>query len=247
MSARLWWPVGTSSNWVRHRGLVDRFGANRCALPAPTRSRFATAALFPSNSAYFPMLAAMRYLSKRIDAPATDSRGGVIPALVRSTGSASSWTKRVNALMRIWRRKPWPANASGQVLGRLRHTAFIAFILFLITSLFCARLAGVHLHISVDGDEAPVSVQTELRVDDLIPHVSPQHKEPKADIDLYFSDVVAKVKTSDYQFAVVACLLLLVFFVRVSSVVPTGREKWRLPTQPPHVFPPLRGPPLPLL
>jgi hypothetical protein len=57
------------------------------------------------------VLAAMRYLSKGVDVPDVDVRGGLVPVLRESGGSAFDWAKLLNGIMRISSSESWPANA----------------------------------------------------------------------------------------------------------------------------------------
>ena len=53
----------------------------------------------------------MRYLSKGIDVPDVDVRGGFVPVLREAGGFAFDWTKLLNGVMRISSDETWPANA----------------------------------------------------------------------------------------------------------------------------------------
>lgn len=57
------------------------------------------------------VLAAMRYLSKGIDVPDVDVRGGLVPVLHESDGSAFDWAKLLNGIMRISSGESRPATA----------------------------------------------------------------------------------------------------------------------------------------
>lgn len=57
------------------------------------------------------ILAAMRYLSKGIDVPEVDVRGGTVPVLRASDGSVFEWTKLMAGIMRIASAETRPASA----------------------------------------------------------------------------------------------------------------------------------------
>lgn len=57
------------------------------------------------------ILAAMRYLSKGIDVPDVDVRGGLVPVLRNAAGSEFVWATLMSGIMHIWSSETWPASA----------------------------------------------------------------------------------------------------------------------------------------
>ena len=53
----------------------------------------------------------MRYLSKGIDVPEVDVRGGMVPAPRESGGSVFEWAKLMAGIMRIASSETWPVSA----------------------------------------------------------------------------------------------------------------------------------------
>jgi hypothetical protein len=57
------------------------------------------------------ILAAMRYLSKGIDVPDVDVRGGLVPVLRGAEGSEFVWATLMNGIMHISSSETWPVSA----------------------------------------------------------------------------------------------------------------------------------------
>jgi hypothetical protein len=64
------------------------------------------------------ILAAMRFVSKGIDIPDADVRGGYVPVLRGSGGHAAEWSPLLSGIMRIASSESWPGNAYVRVQYR---------------------------------------------------------------------------------------------------------------------------------
>jgi hypothetical protein len=117
------------------------------------------------------------------------------------------------------------------------------WFLILIFAVLMTRLSGIHLHLCLDGQEAPASIHV---VDDPAHndahHVEQHHTDKDVEV---FDAVLTKSKGSmDLPILFGACLLLLLL------MRPTGRQ-WPpdafyrvFPLQAFALRPPSRGPPL---
>jgi len=115
------------------------------------------------------------------------------------------------------------------------------FIALLCVSVLFVRTAGLHLHLCLDGAEAPSQIHwADVGVHNDADHAS----QPHDDRDVEVGEIVGKTFKGfgDLHIALVAAVILLL-------VLPPSRE--RLSTRPSvawsparHYRPPLRGPPI---
>lgn len=118
-------------------------------------------------------------------------------------------------------------------------------------SLLGARLSGAHLHICLDGQEAPVSIETEMHYTSGGPDgplMSAHESTNDIEIDLLrglLSSDHAKGKLNLPLLAfAIASFLLVLLMRRVCLVLPPIQRRDCLPKRPPRFSPPLRGPPV---
>ncbi len=121
---------------------------------------------------------------------------------------------------------------------------------FICIALLWARLSGAHLHICLDGQEPPASIETELRYSSGSPDgplVSVHESTNDLEIDLLgglFGADTVKGKLSLPLLAMTITTFVVLLLVPLESLVlPSTRRRDFLPKHPPRFSPPLCGPP----
>lgn len=115
------------------------------------------------------------------------------------------------------------------------------FIALLCVSVLFVRAGGMHLHMCLDGQEAPTQVHwADSGMHNDVEHATESHDD--RDIDL--SEGVAKTSkgTADFSLAVLVAAILLTLLA-VPRQAPPQLQRIFVPEVPRFLRPPLRGPP----
>lgn len=116
------------------------------------------------------------------------------------------------------------------------------FVMLLCLSVFAARTGGMHLHLCLDGQEAPAEVHwADTGIHNDVEHATESHDD--RDVDL--GDGIAKTfkGSGDFSLAILAAAILLTLVLLPRQTPPQPQRIWvSRPTR--LLRPPLRGPPL---
>lgn len=140
-----------------------------------------------------------------------------------------------------------PAGRLGIVPAMLRHSTFAALLWLLAIALLPVRLAQAHLHMCLDGQDAPVAVHVDIpthhgAADHDDEHTGGGHND--VDVDVSTSATVKKAGTfEDLSLDILGVYVLALVLPEHQAVLPPSAYRSVPTTVRFELLPPSRGPP----